>query len=179
MDSQGKRAINTRYALLYWLATSSTDIDATRLIESAWRAADADPSSPVHERAVVAALLSAVAARDEARAVDRAALTAPAESDDRFEDATSRWRDHWRVSPPDFGDVQRERLAGVVAQTLARLSIWPRAVVILRDFANWKAEQVCALLRIDPEQERLLLRDARDRIVRALEGAAHRSTNDA
>ena len=75
--------------------------------------------------------------------------------------------------------MQRERLGGVVAQTLARLSIWPRAVVILRDFANWKAEQVCALLRIDPEQERLLLRDARDRIVHALEGAAHRSTNDA
>ncbi|MGE0223868.1 MAG: RNA polymerase sigma factor [Acetobacteraceae bacterium] len=90
---------------------------------------------------------------------------------------------HW-VDPPRLWDeISPERIVGGrqlwdhVQDAIERLPAGQRAVIILRDMEGQDAEEVCALLQITPENQRVLLHRARCRIrqtIDALTGEASR-----
>lgn len=93
---------------------------------------------------------------------------------DRFEGPDSRWEGFWRESPvplESHGADMDERAFAVVSEALNQMPLLPRAVTLLRDFAQWSALDVASLLGAEPAVQRALLGTGREFIVHALEKA--------
>ncbi len=82
---------------------------------------------------------------------------------------------HWREAPRLWDELHPERIVGGrqlwdhVTETIDRLPAGQRAVVILRDMEGCEAEEVCTLLGISAENQRVLLHRARGRIRQAID----------
>lgn len=85
-----------------------------------------------------------------------------------------RWPGHWASPPESWGDSPEERLlsAEVRAEMQHAIDGLPpgqREVITLSDVEGWAAEEVCALLQITPNNQRVLLHRARSKVRRVLE----------
>jgi len=92
---------------------------------------------------------------------------------------------HWVEAPRLWDQLDPERIIGGrqlwdhVMEAIERLPAGQRTVITLRDMEGCEAEEVCALLEISPENQRVLLHRARGRVrqtIDAITGAAHATT---
>jgi RNA polymerase sigma-70 factor (ECF subfamily) len=103
-------------------------------------------------------------------------LDAPTVAPDRFRDSDDPWPGHWRdeAAPHDWGPepaLLADELRGVLASALAELPERQRAVVELRDVHGLDSEEVCALLSLTSNNQRVLLHRGRARLREILEAA--------
>ena len=85
-----------------------------------------------------------------------------------------RWAGMWTTLVDSWETVPDERLLTREAQAHLRAAIDAlparyAAVVVLRDFEGWSADEVCALLDLSAENQRVLLHRGRTRLRAALE----------
>jgi RNA polymerase sigma-70 factor, ECF subfamily len=85
-----------------------------------------------------------------------------------------RWPGHWALPPRSWGEEPEQRLLadetlGQVRHAIDLLPPMQGQVITLRDIKGLSAEDVCALLELSPENQRVLLHRARSRVRRALE----------
>jgi RNA polymerase sigma-70 factor, ECF subfamily len=85
-----------------------------------------------------------------------------------------RWPGHWASPPVSWGEAPEQRL--LAKETLERvrdaiglLPSMQAQVLTLRDVQGWSAEEVCELLEISPENQRVLLHRGRSKVRQALE----------
>jgi RNA polymerase sigma-70 factor (ECF subfamily) len=82
---------------------------------------------------------------------------------------------HWIEAPRLWDPLDPERIVGGrqlwqhVQEAVERLPVGQRAVLTLRDIEGCTAEEVCALLELSPENQRVLLHRARGRIRQAID----------
>jgi RNA polymerase sigma-70 factor (ECF subfamily) len=99
----------------------------------------------------------------------------PALDSDRFLRADHpQWPHHWAKPPEPWGDSPEERLLSTevreeIQRAIDALPAGPREVVTLRDVEGWTSEEVSGLLRITPNNQRVLLHRGRSKVRRALE----------
>jgi RNA polymerase sigma-70 factor, ECF subfamily len=98
----------------------------------------------------------------------------PAVPEERFLDATSRWRGHWASAPTRWEDLPEERLLSNETLAIARRAIdalpeSQRTVVTLRDVEGWESADVARLLGISEGNQRVLLHRGRAKVRKALE----------
>jgi RNA polymerase sigma-70 factor (ECF subfamily) len=97
----------------------------------------------------------------------------PAVDADRFQKDGDAWPGHWATPPRPWQKPERrllslevrEQLRGALAQLPAR----QRAIVALRDIDGASAEEVCELLGLSQENQRVLLHRGRSRLRAELE----------
>jgi RNA polymerase sigma-70 factor (ECF subfamily) len=82
---------------------------------------------------------------------------------------------HWREVPALWDELDPERVVGGrqlwdhVQHVIGQLPAGQRAVIILRDMEGASAEEACSLLALSPENQRVLLHRARNRVRRAID----------
>jgi RNA polymerase sigma-70 factor (ECF subfamily) len=118
-------------------------------------------------------------AERESRSVPMASVEGaepePSVSHERFFPASHpRWAGMWSTLVDSWDGVPHERLLGGEAKeqlrkVVERLPPNYAAVFTLRDVEGWPADEVCTLLDLTPENQRVLLHRARARIRAALE----------
>jgi RNA polymerase sigma-70 factor (ECF subfamily) len=84
-----------------------------------------------------------------------------------------RWPGHW-ATPPTSWDLPESHLLSQetlrsVHGAIEQLPPAQRQVMTLRDIEGWPSEDVCKLLDLSPENQRVLLHRARSKVRRALE----------
>jgi RNA polymerase sigma-70 factor (ECF subfamily) len=94
-------------------------------------------------------------------------------SPDRFQKDDEAWPGHWATPPRPWQKPER-RLLSLEARerlkdALAQLPERQRTVIALRDVDGLPAEEVCAMLGLSPENQRVLLHRGRSRLRAALE----------
>jgi RNA polymerase sigma-70 factor, ECF subfamily len=115
----------------------------------------------------------------EARSVPFSSLAAedehePAVEPDRFRRPGEPFPGHWMAYPGDWSSLPEERLMGRETLTLIRERIEKlpdpqRTVITMRDIAGCSSQEVCDLLEISPENQRVLLHRARSKVRSAIE----------
>ena len=80
----------------------------------------------------------------------------------------------WKTLPTTWANVPEERVLGqeTVARVRAAIDMLPpnqREVIVLRDIAGLEASEVCGLLSISPENQRVRLHRARATVRKMLE----------
>lgn len=106
-------------------------------------------------------------------AVTPADLEGPAVDPDRFQNDDEAWPGHWATPPRPWQKPERrllslearEHLKGALAQLPER----QRLIVTLRDVEGFSAEEVCDLLDLSQENQRVLLHRGRSRLRASLE----------
>lgn len=97
----------------------------------------------------------------------------PSVDADRFHGEDGVWPGHWATPPRPWQRPERRLLSlearGHLRQALAQLSESQRAVVALRDVEGCSAEEVCEMLELSPENQRVLLHRGRSRLRAALD----------
>lgn len=98
----------------------------------------------------------------------------PAVDRGRFAADEHRWGGHWCDPPVRWRDGPVEQLMaketiGAAARAIAELPERQRQVVGLRDVEGWSSAEVCALLHLSEENQRVLLHRGRSRVRAALE----------
>lgn len=98
----------------------------------------------------------------------------PSVPDDRFFDTPHRWAGMWSTLVDPWDEVPEEELLGSEArrrlsEALRALPARYAVVFVLRDVEGWSADEVCALLGLTDENQRVLLHRARSRVRAALE----------
>jgi RNA polymerase sigma-70 factor (ECF subfamily) len=98
----------------------------------------------------------------------------PAVDPDRFQTDDEAWPGHWATPPRPWQKPER-RLLSLEAReqlkdALARLPERQRLIVVLRDVEGRSAEEVCGLLELSQENQRVLLHRGRSRLRAFLEG---------
>jgi RNA polymerase sigma-70 factor (ECF subfamily) len=98
----------------------------------------------------------------------------PAVDPDRFEKDDETWPGHWATPPRPWQKPER-RLLSLEArehlkEALAQLPDRQRLIVALRDIEGLSAEEVCELLDLSPENQRVLLHRGRSRLRSVLDG---------
>ena len=98
----------------------------------------------------------------------------PAVDPARFRGADEPYPGHWRSSPTDWRTLPEERLIGgetiaLVRDAIDELPDNQRLVITLRDVTGCSAAEVCELLEISGENQRVLLHRARARVRARLE----------
>lgn len=98
----------------------------------------------------------------------------PAVDPDRFAPDDHRRGGHWRDPPVPWRDGPVEQLMatetiGVAARAISELPARQGQVVGLRDVEGWSSAEVCALLDLSEENQRVLLHRGRSRVRAALE----------
>jgi RNA polymerase sigma-70 factor (ECF subfamily) len=86
----------------------------------------------------------------------------------------ARWPRHWEHPPERWHDSPEHtllsaELIALAQQELEQLPERQRAVVVLRDLADYDSDEVCSLLDLTAANQRVLLHRGRARIRRALE----------
>ena len=119
-------------------------------------------------------------AEREGRSVPMAGIgeeeAGPSVSDDRFfPESHSRWAGMWSTLVDSWDGIPDARLLGSEAHEQLRKVVEQlppnyAAVFTLRDVEGWPADEVCLLLGLTAENQRVLLHRARARIRSALEG---------
>jgi RNA polymerase sigma-70 factor (ECF subfamily) len=97
----------------------------------------------------------------------------PAVDPDRFQKDDEAWPGHWATPPRPWQKPER-RLLSLEAReqlkdALARLPERQRLIVVLRDVEGLSAEDVCQLLELSQENQRVLLHRGRSRLRAFLE----------
>jgi RNA polymerase sigma-70 factor (ECF subfamily) len=97
----------------------------------------------------------------------------PAVDPDRFQKDDEAWPGHW-ATPPRPWEKPERRLLSLEARerlraALAELPERQRTIVALRDIEGLSAEEVCALLELSQENQRVLLHRGRSRLRAQLE----------
>jgi RNA polymerase sigma-70 factor, ECF subfamily len=97
----------------------------------------------------------------------------PAMDPDRFQSDDDAWPGHWATPPRPWQRPERRLLSLEARDHLrAALDALPerqRLVVTLRDVEGFEADEVCDLLRLSPENQRVLLHRGRTRLRADLE----------
>jgi RNA polymerase sigma-70 factor, ECF subfamily len=92
---------------------------------------------------------------------------------DRFQKDDQAWPGHWATPPRPWQRPERRLLSLEVREqlkrALAQLPARQRAIVGLRDVDGASAEEVCELLGLSQENQRVLLHRGRSRLRAALE----------
>jgi RNA polymerase sigma-70 factor (ECF subfamily) len=97
----------------------------------------------------------------------------PAIDPDRFQSDDDAWPGHWATPPRPWQKPERRLLSlearGHLKAALDGLPERQRLVVTLRDVEGFDADEVCELLDLSPENQRVLLHRGRSRLRTALE----------
>jgi RNA polymerase sigma-70 factor (ECF subfamily) len=97
----------------------------------------------------------------------------PAVDPDRFQHDDEAWPGHWATPPRPWQKPERRLLSlearEQLKQALARLPERQRLIVVLRDIEGLSAEEVCDLLGLSQENQRVLLHRGRSRVRAFLE----------
>jgi RNA polymerase sigma-70 factor, ECF subfamily len=97
----------------------------------------------------------------------------PAIDADRFQSDDDAWPGHWATPPRPWQRPERRLLSlearGHLKAALDELPERQRLVVTLRDVEGFDADEVCELLDVSPENQRVLLHRGRSRLRAALE----------
>jgi RNA polymerase sigma-70 factor, ECF subfamily len=92
----------------------------------------------------------------------------PSVDADRFQKDDDAWPGHWATPPRPWQKPERRLLSLEVReelkQALAQLPERQRAVVVLRDVEGCSADEVCELLELSQENQRVLLHRGRSRL---------------
>jgi RNA polymerase sigma-70 factor (ECF subfamily) len=106
-------------------------------------------------------------------AVGREGEEEPAVTPDRFQTDDDAWPGHWATPPRPWQKPERRLLAlearEHLKQALAELPERQRVIVGLRDIEGFSAEEVCTLLEVTQENQRVLLHRGRSRLRATLE----------
>ena len=112
----------------------------------------------------------------EGRTVALPAILDGSQPGERGVDASAFKADgHWIEAPRLWDEISPERIVGGrqlwqhVQEAIEKLPAGQRAVIILRDMEGKESEEICALLAISPENQRVLLHRARARIRKAVD----------
>jgi RNA polymerase sigma-70 factor, ECF subfamily len=107
---------------------------------------------------------SSMGARDE---------SGPSVDVDRFQSDEDEWPGHWAIPPRPWQKPERRLLSLEIRERLRdaidELPDRQRTVVTLRDVEGLSAEEVCGLLGVSAENQRVLLHRGRSRLRRSLE----------
>src|SRR6516165_8762922 len=97
----------------------------------------------------------------------------PAVDPDRFQKDDDAWPGHWATPPRPWQKPERRMLSlearDRLKAALAQLPDRQRMIVGLRDVEGYSAEEVCDLLGLSPENQRVLLHRGRSRLRAVLE----------
>jgi RNA polymerase sigma-70 factor (ECF subfamily) len=97
----------------------------------------------------------------------------PAVDPDRFQKDDDAWPGHWATPPRPWQKPERRLLSlearDRLKEALAELPERQRLIVVLRDVEGHSAEEVCELLDLSQENQRVLLHRARSRLRAMLE----------
>jgi RNA polymerase sigma-70 factor (ECF subfamily) len=97
----------------------------------------------------------------------------PAVDPDRFQRDDEAWPGHWATPPRPWQKPERRLLSlearDLLKDALAKLPDRQRLIVGLRDVDGHSAEEVCALLGLSQENQRVLLHRGRSRLRAVLE----------
>ena len=97
----------------------------------------------------------------------------PAVSPDRFQKDDEAWPGHWATPPRPWQKPERRLLSlearEQLKQALVQLPERQRLIVVLRDVEGHSAEEVCDLLELSQENQRVLLHRGRSRLRAYLE----------
>jgi len=100
-------------------------------------------------------------------------VEAPAVDPDRFQRDDQAWPGHWATPPRPWQKPERRLLSlearEQLKEALAQLPERQRLIVVLRDIEGLSAEEVCDLLRLSQENQRVLLHRGRSRVRALLE----------
>ncbi len=112
----------------------------------------------------------------EGRTVALPAILDGSQPGERAVDAAAFKADgHWIEAPRLWDEINPERIVGGrqlwqhVQEAIEKLPTGQRAVIILRDMEGKESEEICELLAISPENQRVLLHRARARIRKAVD----------
>jgi RNA polymerase sigma-70 factor, ECF subfamily len=98
----------------------------------------------------------------------------PAVDPDRFQGDDDAWPGHWAISPRPWQKPERRLLSlearDYLRSALAELPSRQQLVVSLRDVEGLDAREVCKLLDLSEENQRVLLHRGRSRLRARLEG---------
>jgi RNA polymerase sigma-70 factor (ECF subfamily) len=111
------------------------------------------------------------AARTRARRDGRTVLVPSFEEEAPFDDAGRFGVDgHWTIPPMPFDDLDPERIVGGrqlwahASAAIERLAPLQRAVLVMQDVEEIETAEICRLLNITPQNQRVLLHRARTRL---------------
>jgi RNA polymerase sigma-70 factor (ECF subfamily) len=97
----------------------------------------------------------------------------PAVDPDRFQNDDEAWPGHWATPPRPWQKPERRLLSletrDQLREALAQLPERQRLIVVLRDIEGLSAEEVCNLLKLSQENQRVLLHRGRSRLRAFLE----------
>ena len=97
----------------------------------------------------------------------------PAVDPGRFQKDDEAWPGHWATPPRPWQKPERRLLSlearDQLKEALAGLPERQRAIVVLRDVEGLSAEEVCELLELSQENQRVLLHRGRSRLRAVLE----------
>ncbi len=98
----------------------------------------------------------------------------PAVQPERFRRPGEPFPGHWMAYPSDWSSLPEERLMGretlaLIRDRIEQLPDAQRTVITLRDITGCSSEEVCDLLEISPENQRVLLHRARSKVRAAIE----------
>jgi RNA polymerase sigma-70 factor (ECF subfamily) len=97
----------------------------------------------------------------------------PAVDPDRFQKDDEAWPGHWATPPRPWQKPERRLLSlearGQLKDALAQLPERQRLIVVLRDVEGLSAGEVCDLLGLSQENQRVLLHRGRSRVRAFLE----------
>ena len=97
----------------------------------------------------------------------------PAVDSDRFQKDDEAWPGHWATPPRPWQKPERRLLSlearDRLKEALAQLPERQRLIVVLRDVEGLSAEEVCDLLELSQENQRVLLHRGRSRLRAFLE----------
>lgn len=169
-----REVVRRHHATLVALAAGIVGNAATaeEVAQEAWTAA-VGAIDGFRGTARLSTWLAAIAvnvARTRARREARTVLVASFDDDGDDLDARFGPDGHWRLPPPDLDGLDPERiLAGRqlwdhVSAAIGRLPAMQRAVLLLCDVEEVEAAEVCRLLEITPQNQRVLLHRARTRL---------------
>ena len=100
-------------------------------------------------------------------------LEGPVVDPDRFQKNDDAWPGHWATPPRPWQKPERRMLSlearDRLKAALAQLPDRQRMIVALRDVEGYPAEEVCDLLGLSPENQRVLLHRGRARLRAVLE----------
>ena len=97
----------------------------------------------------------------------------PAVDSDRFQKDDEAWPGHWATPPRPWQKPERRLLSlearDQLKEALSQLPERQRLIVVLRDVEGLSAEEVCDLLELSQENQRVLLHRGRSRLRAFLE----------
>lgn len=178
--SAWREVVRRHHAMLVALAASVVGNGATaeEVAQEAWTAAVAaiDRFAGDARLSTWLAAIALNAARSRARRDGRTVLVATfEEAGDEADDRRFGADGHWHLPPPRIDPLDPERIVAGrqlwshVSAAIEALPPMQRAVVLLVDVEEVEPAEVCRLLGLTPENQRVLLHRARTRLRAAVE----------